>query len=107
MQSTREKKEIDCGYTPSDKIVREKSGIGKTYNENSNLGGQKYTDSTSEKIVRKETIVEKAGEAIKLSIDPIAVGKEIGKQFKGINDVLSNTMKQELRQIDCNLDDSQ
>jgi len=72
--------------------------------------GEKYGYKPSEKIIREKTIVEKTVQnAIdqKLYIDPIAVGKEIGKQMKGVGDVFANSIKREMRQIDKHLDDSQ
>lgn len=83
----------------------------KTFYNYEKREGQKYGYTPSEKIIREKTIVEKTVEKVKenprLAIDPIAVGKEIGKQFQGVGSVLSNTMERELRQIDRSLDDSQ
>lgn len=83
----------------------------RTFADHEKNEGQRYGYTPSEKIIREKTIVEKTIEKVKdnpkLCIDPIAVGKEIGKQFQGIGNVLSNTMEKELRQIDRDLDDSQ
>lgn len=83
----------------------------KTFYDYEKREGQKYGYTPSEKIIREKTTVEKTIEKVKenprLAVDPIAVGKEIGKQFQGVGNVLSNTMAKELRQIDRSLDDSQ
>lgn len=83
----------------------------KTFADYEKREGQKYGYTPSEKIIREKTTIEKTVEKVKenpkLCVDPIAVGKEIGKQFQGVGNVLSNTMAKELRQMDRSLDDSQ
>ncbi len=88
------------GYRAADKDRR-------TFAEYEKREGEKYGYTPSEKIVREKNTIEKTIENPRLYVDPVAIGKEIGKQFKGIGDVLSDTMKKELRQMDKNLDDSQ
>lgn len=93
----------------------------KTFAADEQEYGTKYGYRPSEKIIREKTLVEKTLEKAvhptdssgnsaplqSIAINPIAVGKEIAKQFSGIGDVLSDTMKKELRRMDKNLDDSQ
>ena len=76
----------------------------KTFYEAEKKDGDKYGYTPSEKIVREKTIVEKNLGNPQLYINPIAVGKEIGKQLSGIGEVLSDTMKKELREMDRDLD---
>ena len=82
----------------------------KTFYEHEKKDGEKYGYTPSEKIIREKTVVEqKIQDAAdkKLYLDPIAVGKEIRKQLEGVGDIFANQMKKELSHIDRNLDDSQ
>ncbi len=79
----------------------------KTFYEHEKQDGERLGYTPSEKIIREKTVVEKTiDNAIdkKLYIDPVAVGKEIAKKFEGIGDVFSDTMKRELRHIDRDID---
>lgn len=79
----------------------------KTFSEYEQSEGKKYGYEASENIIREKSAVEQVIVNPKLMIDPIAVGKEIGKQFKGVGDILSDSVKKELKNLDRNLDDSQ
>ena len=82
----------------------------KTFYEHEKREGEKIGYTPSEKIIREKSVVEKTVKNAvdkKLYIDPIAVGREIGKQFQGVGEILSDTMKKELKHIDRDLDDSQ
>jgi len=79
------------GYTPSDKIIREKTIVEKTL----------------ERAVRPTNDEGKVRPLQSTAVNPIAVGREIAKHFEGIGDVLADTMKKELRRMDKKLDDSQ
>ena len=79
----------------------------KTFANYEQREGEKHGYTPSEKIIREKTVIEKTAENPRLYVDPIAVGREIGKQLTGIGDVLSDTMKKELRHMDKDLDSSQ
>lgn len=78
----------------------------KTFYEAEKKDGEKYGYTPSEKIIREKTVVEKTLSNPQLYINPVAVGREIGKQLSGIGDVLSDTMKKELRMLDKDLDNN-
>ena len=78
----------------------------KTFYEAEKKDGEKYGYTPSEKIIREKTVVEKSLSNPQLYINPVAVGREIGKQLSGIGDVLSDTMKKELRMLDKDLDNN-
>lgn len=110
---------LDRGAETVGKVAADKDR--KTFAASEQEYGDKYGYRPSERIIREKTLVEKTLEKAvhptdsngnsaplqSIAINPIAVGKEIAKQFSGINDVLSDTMKKELRRMDKNLDDSQ
>lgn len=85
-----EKKEgAELGYTPSEKIIREKN--------------------TVEKVIEKVVPRDEKGE-LKLSgsiaLNPIAVAKETYSNYKELADVFSDSIKKELKEIDKDLDSS-
>ncbi len=79
----------------------------KTFASYEREQGEKYDYKPSEKIIREKTEIEQVVTNPKLYVNPAAIEKEIIKQFKGIGEVFSDTMKKELRRADKNLDDSQ
>ena len=72
----------EYGYEPSEKILREKTTVEKTI----------------EKVTNKEGISNN------IAINPVALTKELKKQFRDMGDVFGDSMKRNLREIDKNLD---
>ena len=107
-------KDIKDVFTNSMKEAARDASSGDTFNGSTKNDGQHSGTTYSEKIIEK-TIVEKSDPNSaqkssadpKIYIDPIALGKEIGKQFEGIGDDISAVLDAELKELDKNLDDSQ
>lgn len=78
----------------------------KSFYKHEQEEGAKLGYTPSEKIVREKSTIEQTVTNPKIYINPIEVGREVGKQFKGMGEVLSNTMREELREIDKDLDNN-